>query len=157
MAQIAYSINSNRSRIDGAHVAIIQGAWHRDMSDLLVKYCSDILVAHGALVRVHILPGCMELPLAAQQLALSKERPDAIVAFGIIIKGETDHYETVRDFSIAGLGRVMLDQQIPVINEILPVHAIEHAQKRCADNEFNKGIEAAHACIDILSWLSKLK
>ena len=157
MSQISYNASSNRPRIDGACVAIIQGAWHSEMSDVLVKHCSDILITHGARVEVHVLPGCMELPLAAQKLALSKERPDAIVAFGIIIKGDTDHYETVRDFSIAGLGRVMLDQQIPIINEILPVHAIEQAQKRCADNEFNKGIEAAHACLDMLSWLAKQK
>ena len=156
MAQKPYQLTTTRSRIDGARIAIIQGSWHSDMSDVLVRHCKDILLAHGAQVEVHILPGCMELPLAAQQLALSKQRPDAIVAFGIIIKGDTDHYETVRDFSITGLGRVMLDQQIPVINEILPVHDIEDAKKRCADNEFNKGIEAAHACLDMLAWLKAL-
>lgn len=157
MAQKSYSPSASRSRIECARVAIIQGAWHRDLSDVLVKHATEILVSHGASVETHVLPGCMELPLAAQKLASSNKRPDAIIAFGIVIKGETDHYETVRDFSIQGLGRVMLDEKIPVINEILPVHDIAHARSRCADNEFNKGIEAAHACIDMITWLKTIK
>jgi len=152
MVQLASSTDS-LARIDGARVAIIQGAWHRDLSDVMVRRCSEVLVAQGAAdIAVHVLPGSLELPLAAQRLARRDRSLEAIIAFGIIVKGDTDHYEVVRDLSIGGLGEVMLREDVPVIIEVLPVLHIDQARARCADNEFNKGIEAAGAAIGCIDW-----
>ena len=142
-------------RIDDARVAIIQGSWHSELSDVMVKRCREILEQQGARVDCHVLPGCLELPLAAQRLAQQADQPEAIVAFGIIVRGDTDHYDVVRDVSIGGLGKVMLNENIPVIIEVLPVHKIEQAIERSSDNEFNKGIEAAHAAIGTIAWRRK--
>lgn len=142
-------------RIDEARVAIIQGSWHSELSDALVKRCREILEGQGAVVDCHVLPGCLELPLAAQRLARQPNQPEAIIAFGIIVRGDTDHYDVVRDVSIGGLGRVMLNEDVPVIIEVLPVHKIEQAIERSSDNEFNKGIEAAHAAIGTIAWRRK--
>lgn len=150
------SVAESLPRIEGARVAIIQGSWHRDLSDVMVRHCRQVLTAQGAAhIEQHVLPGSLELPLAAQRLARRDRSLEAIIAFGIIIKGATDHYEVVRDLSIGGLGDVMMREDIPVIIEVLPVLAIEQARERCADNEFNKGIEAAHAAIGCIDWRRK--
>jgi 6,7-dimethyl-8-ribityllumazine synthase len=58
----------------------------------------------------------------------------------------------VKDLTMRGLERVQFEGDVPIINEILAVDQIEHAQKRAADNDKNKGIEAALAAIEIITW-----
>lgn len=143
----------NLPQLPDASVAIIQSKWHRELSDKMVARCQETLQRAGiSNSRVHLLPGALELPFAAQELARSAPKPDAIIAFGIILKGETDHYETVRDECNRGLSAVALEESVPILNAVLPVHTIKHAEDRCADNEFNKGIEAALAAIEMIAW-----
>jgi len=140
-------------RIPGAKVAIIQSKWHREMSDMMVKKCCEVLAVAGITnPAIHILPGSLELPLAAQDLARNDPQLEAIIAFGIIIKGDTDHYDVVRDECTRGLGAVSLACSIPILMEIIPVTDIKFARARCADDEFNKGIEAAVAAVEMIHW-----
>jgi 6,7-dimethyl-8-ribityllumazine synthase len=151
MAQKAYQSSFSKPRIDNSSVTILQSEWHHQITDLIVRYATEILEKHGARVTLISVPGCMELPITAQWIARQSEKPDAIIAIGIILKGDTDHYVTVRDGAISGLVRVMLDESIPILNEILPVFDIAQAHARASADEHNKGIEAAHACIDIIN------
>lgn len=152
MAQTTYSTHS-LPIVAGARVAIIQSKWYREYTDLCVRRCREVLgVAQAEVTETSVLPGSLELPLAARQLARRDPSLEAIIAFGIILKGETDHYEAVRDTCMEGLARVMFEENIPVIIEVLPVYKIEHAAARCADNDHNKGIEAAIAAAETIAW-----
>lgn len=141
----------NLPKIDGAKVAILQAKWHREQTDLMVEKCLEILGAAGAGSEVHVLPGSLELPLAADRLAKSRKY-DAIVAFGVILKGETYHFELILNMIEQGFVRVMHDRDIPILIEVMPVTSIEQVIARAGDDDHNKGIEAALAAIEIIKW-----
>ena len=77
---------------------------------------------------------------------------DAVICFGVIVKGDTLHFEMISEESMRGLGQVMHEFRRPVVVEILPVFDIQQAIDRCSDDEFNKGIEAAVAAIEMIHW-----
>ncbi|CAN5951232.1 unnamed protein product [Sphagnum jensenii] len=135
--------------IAGAKVAIVQAAWHKEHSDRMVEVSKEILeTAQCAAVDVFQVPGTYEIPLVAKKLAKLKKY-DAIIVYGIIVKGDTDHYQVIVQTVIRELGKVMYDFEVPIVMEILPVFRIEDAVAR-TKGEQNKGIEAGLATIDIV-------
>ncbi len=81
---------------------------------------------------------------------------DALICFGVILKGETFHFEMITSECMRGLGDVMQKYRRPVVVEVLPVLKIEHALERAGDDEFNKGYEAAAAAIEMIHWRRSL-
>lgn len=148
---------ANLPRIDDAVIAIVQAKWYREHVDKMVHRCTELLKEAGAREpELHIVPGSLELPIAAQTLARRRHNPvDAIICFGAILKGDTFHFEMVMQGCSEGLNRVALDESVPIIIEVLPVLKIEDLAKRSGDDEFNKGIEAAIAAAEIVSWRRK--
>lgn len=136
-------------------IAILKSKWYPEIVDSLADTCEAVLRERGfERVEVHTLPGSLELPLAAADL-LAEDRGgeiDAIVCFGVILKGETLHFEMISSECMRGLGQVMLQYRRPVIVEVLPVFSMEDAQARARDDEFNKGYEAAAAAIEMIAW-----
>jgi 6,7-dimethyl-8-ribityllumazine synthase len=96
----------------------------------------------------------LEIPLAARDLLAQdvEQQIDAIICFGVIIKGDTLHFEMISEESMRGLGSVMHDFRRPVVVEILPVFTMQQAVDRASDDEFNKGIEAGVAAIEMVAW-----
>jgi len=137
--------------ISGSHVAILQGRWHEEHIDKMADTCNDLLTAAGceAVDRFKV-PGSYEIPLAAKKLA-KLDRYDAIVTFGAIVKGDTDHYQVLLDTCIRELGRVMYEFEIPIIMEVLPVFKLEDLIAR-TKGDHNKGLEAGHAAIEAIAW-----
>ena len=74
----------------------------------------------------------------------------------MVLKGDTFHFEMIIDECVRGLGEVSRAARVPIINEILPVTELAQAQARAAADEFNKGIEAAAAAIEIIHWRRRL-
>ena len=144
----------NLPSISGARIAILQSKWYREHTDKMVSHCIDVLQkAQAHSPEVHILPGSLELPIAAKTLAQKKDpRFDALICFGAIIKGDTYHFEMVLNECSSGLSRVSLDYDIPILVEVLPCTTLEQLIKRSGNDEFNKGIEAAVAAIEIIDW-----
>jgi 6,7-dimethyl-8-ribityllumazine synthase len=87
---------------------------------------------------------------------LAKTGCQAIVAIGVVIKGETDHYEIVVRESTSGVSRVAIDTGVPVGNAILAVHDIDDAMARSGTGEANKGAEAADAAVMTATALQQL-
>ena len=77
---------------------------------------------------------------------------DAVVCLGVVLKGDTMHFEMIIDEVVRGLGEVSRQGRVPIINEILPVTDLAQAKSRAADDGLNKGIEAAVAAIEIIAW-----
>jgi len=146
--------------IPGARVAILQAKWYREPIDKMVDMCVKLLKsAQCADPDRHILPGSLELPLAAQALIRNapKDAPyDAIICFGAIMKGETYHFDLIMNECARSLGQVMLTEDVPIIVEVIPVSNIEQLVARSKDDAFNKGIEAALATAEIISWRRKV-
>ena len=136
-------------------VGIAVASWNQTITDRLLagaqKRCEELGVEHV----VSRVPGALELPLAAQ--ALARKGCDAVIAIGVVIKGETDHYEIVARESSSGLTRVGLDTGVPIGNAILAVHTYEQALDRAGDGETNKGVEATDAALAMVSALRDLE
>ena len=97
------------------------------------------------------VPGCWELPLAARRL-IRLHRPDAVAALGVLIRGETDHYEHIAREACAGLMRVGLEEDVHVALGVLTCMNRAQAEERCGvrNPEQNKGREAASAILRML-------
>ena len=136
-------------------IAILKSKWYPEIVDSMAATCERVLRERGYEdVDTHTLPGSLELPLAAADLLEvdAKDEIDAVICFGVILKGETLHFEMITNECMRGLAQVMLQYRRPVIVEVLPVLDIEHARARAADDEFNKGYEAAAAAIEMIAW-----
>jgi 6,7-dimethyl-8-ribityllumazine synthase len=113
---------------------------------------------HGGAVEellVARVPGAFELPVAAMQLAKSKDY-DAIVALGCVIRGGTPHFEYVAGGCASGLQRVSGDTGVPVAFGVLTVENTAQAQERAAPAAGNKGGEAMEVALEMADLLAKL-
>lgn len=139
-------------------IAILKSKWYPEYVESMADACEEVLRQYGySDVEQHTLPGSLELPLAARDLLAedTEGKIDALVCFGVIVKGATLHFEMISYESMRGLGRVMEDFRRPIVVEILPVFDIKDAAERSADDELNKGIEAAAAAIEMVAWRRK--
>jgi 6,7-dimethyl-8-ribityllumazine synthase len=155
MAKTVVSLDSLPSIEKPGRIVILGSKWYPEIVTSLSDTCERLLRQHGYdKVDVHTLPGSLEMPLAAADLLATdiNEEIDAIICFGVILKGETLHFEMISNECMRGLGNVMLQYRRPVIVEILPVLEMAHAEARAAEDEFNKGIEAAAAAIEMIAW-----
>lgn len=149
-------------KISGARVAILQAKWYREHIDHMVARCvKELEASECPPPEHHLLPGSLELPLAAQTLirkGASEGRPyDAVICFGAIMKGETHHFEMIVDACTRGFSQVMLNENVPIIVEVIPVTKIEQLIARSQDDAFNKGVEAALATAEIIQWRRSLR
>src|SRR5467141_2424641 len=102
------------------------------------------------------VPGAFEIPLVARELAMQK-RADAIIAIGVILKGETNHADNLSRSVTDALQRIAVTHGIPVINVVLSFDDEDQARERCLENEINRGTEAARAAVEIANVISKLR
>ena len=135
-------------------MVILRSKWYGDMIERMHGCCVGVLEGAGvARVDAYVLPGCLEMPFAAAELT---RRPghgiDAIICLGIVLKGDTMHFEMIVDECSRGLGEVARASGVPILNEVIPVTDIAQAESRTADDEFNKGIEAAAAAVEMIDW-----
>ena len=101
------------------------------------------------------VPGAVEIPLIAQQLA-AKQEYDAIIALGAVIRGETTHYDYVCDQASQGCQRVMLDYHTPVVFGVLTTENKEQALDRVGGAHGHKGRDAVDAAFEMISLLGQL-
>lgn len=152
MAQQSYD-TSNLPSVENGRVAIVSSKWYGDISQAMIAPCEKLLKAAGCMsVQKHVLPGCLEIPLSVRRLVQRDPSLEAVIVFGVILKGDTYHFDIVKDLCMSGLERVGFECDIPIINEILPVDSIEHAYKRAGDDDKNKGLEAGLAALEIIKW-----
>ncbi len=127
------------------------------ITDRLLTGALDALEESGcdlAKAIVAWVPGAFELPVVAQQLARSGA-VDAVICLGAVIRGDTGHYEFVAGECASGLQRVQLDTGVPVVFGVLTTDTIDQALERSADDQSNKGREAAPTAVDTVSVLDR--
>lgn len=140
-------------------IGIVVSRWNRDITESLLRGALRALIASGVTedgVTIVRVPGAWEIPLAAKILA-KHTTPDAIVALGCVIKGETAHFEYVADAAMEGIRKVSLELEIPITCGILATYTEEQALLRSGNNEDNKGTEAAFAAIEMATLSRSLR
>jgi len=136
-------------------VAIVQSTYHLELNENMVEYCKEVLMLNGLSeenISVHLAPGTWEVPLLARKAAKSGQY-DAIVAFAIILQGDTYHFDMIANEVARSLMETSVEYLIPVGFEILAVNKREEAIERGSRNSFNKGIEAGNAILHTLNGL----
>jgi 6,7-dimethyl-8-ribityllumazine synthase len=129
-------------------VTILVTSWHAEITDALLAGAERALKAAGndvyTIVRV---PGAFELPLAAKWAA--EDDADAIIALGVVIQGDTPHFDYVCDAATQGLTQVQLEYGVPIGFGILTVDNAQQALDRSglANSKEDKGAEAVEAAI----------
>ena len=139
-------------------IAIVRTNYHVELLDNLEHYAKKTLIATGVqaeLIQTFTAPGSWEVPLLVQKAAESKKF-DAIIAFGIIVKGETYHFDLIANEVARALMQTSLDYSIPVGFEVLAVYDKKHAEARAGKNDQNKGIEAANAVLQMIQSLKEI-
>lgn len=140
-------------------VTLLATRFNSIVVDRLIEGAVDQLLRHGAnerqleIVRV---PGAFELPLAAKAL-MQSGKPQAIVALGAVIRGETAHFDYVAGPCVNNLAALGLEYQVPVGMGVLTCETMEQALDRAGGKAGNKGGEAALAVIEMLALLKRIK
>lgn len=131
-------------------VGIVAARYNERLVDALLEQVTARLVAAGvkaAKLTVVRVPGSNELPVAAQLLA-QRKKPDVVIALGVLIRGDTIHYELIADATTQALQRVALDARIPVINGVIVAETQTQAEARCR-GRINRGAEFAAAALEM--------
>ena len=129
--------------------AVVAARWNEAYVKRMVDAALDTLRRQGVPddhVELTWVPGSHELPVAASWAADSG-RFDAVLAFGVVIRGETEHFRLVADGATHGLQRVALDTGVPVLNGVLAVHDLVQAEARCGGTHGNTGAQTALAAL----------
>ena len=135
--------------INGASlkIAIILPYFNEKIGLELLENAKKELEKHGVKnIGIIRTAGSLEIPFACQKI-IEKQKPDAIIALGAIIKGETGHYDMVCNTTYNGINTVQLKHNIPVIYGILTCDNLEQAKHRSSKNGLNKGKHAAQAAL----------
>ena len=144
---------SSVPRVNGGIVAVLRSKWHKELVLNMATACTRVLKAHGIeKVEDHEVPGTLELPLAVRVLA-EKGVYDGFVCLSVVEKGSTAHFDMIVHATTQALQQVSVEQKVPVINEIIAVYDIADAIARASNDEFNKGIEAAAATLEMINFV----
>jgi 6,7-dimethyl-8-ribityllumazine synthase len=98
-------------------------------------------------IKIVRVPGAFEIPVVAGRLAHASPEYCAIVCLGLIIRGATTHAQSISDVVSFALGNIALQNELPVIHEVLLVENEQQARERCLGKDHNRGAEAAHTAI----------
>lgn len=137
----------------GLRVGIVMSRFSEYIGEQLLSACVTRLGELGVTddnIAIAKVPGALEIPLMLQHMAQS-DAFDALIAVGVVIRGETYHFELVANESGAGVSRVSLDFNIPIANAILTTENDDQALARVAI----KGKEAAEVAVEVARLLAK--
>ena len=145
--------------VDSTHkFAIVVARFNSFITDKLVEGALDTIERHGGNkqnVDVFKVPGCFEVPMAAQKLA-SKSKYDAIICLGALIRGETPHFDYIASECTKGIAAIALQAQIPVTYGIITANTVDQAVNRAGVKVVNKGADAALAAIEMVDLYNKI-
>ena len=142
----------------GRRFAIVASRFNGALVDQLVDGALDCLRRHGVeasdleLVRV---PGAWELPFALDRLA-AQGGWSGLLALGVVIRGETPHFDYVCSGATSGIARVSAERKIPIGFGLLTTETAEQAAARAGGKAGNKGFEAALAVLEMASLAERL-
>lgn len=145
----------------GYRIGIVLSRFNQFISGHLLEGALEALKKLGAEeanLSVYKVPGAFEIPLVARMLA-RKKQVDGILCLGVLIRGETPHFDFLSAEVTKGLAQVAMEEGLPVAYGILTVETLEQGIERAGTKAGNKGYNAAMALVEMLNLLqdSKLK
>jgi 6,7-dimethyl-8-ribityllumazine synthase len=135
----------------GAHIVIIEGRYYDALNDMLLEGAKAAIAAAGASLEVITVPGALEIPVAMAIRAAHRPKADGYVALGIVIRGETTHYDIVSVQANRALIDYATSHAMPFGNAILTVENEAQAEARANPAKGDKGGDAARAALTLVA------
>ena len=142
----------------GFRFGIVVSRFNEFLSSKLLSGALDALKRHEAdedQIEVAWTPGSFEIPLVAKKMAGSG-RYDALICLGVVIRGETPHFDYICSEAAKGIAKASWDQEIPVAFGIITADSVEQAIDRAGTKSGNKGWQAAVSAMEMANLLKNL-
>ncbi len=142
----------------GKRFAIVISRFNHFISNKLLEGAIDCLKRHEVNdndIDIYWVPGSFEIPLTVKKI--SKGRYHAIIALGVIIKGDTPHFDYVANETAKGIAMVSLEKEIPVSFGVVTADNLEQAIERAGSKQGNKGFDAALTAIEMANLIDEIK
>lgn len=141
--------------MDKFKVGVVTARWNNEITQKLEEGAISYLEScEGVEIFAALVPGAVEIPLACQ--AFLDAGCDGVVALGVVIRGDTSHYDYVCNSVTDGITRLMLDYKKPVGFGILTTENEEQAHDRAGGQHGNKGEEAAQVVMEMIGLTQEI-
>lgn len=135
----------------GFRFAIVASRWNDSIVSRLIDGAHDALKELSAdenTFEIFRVPGSFEIPLCALKAAESGKF-DAVICLGVIIRGETPHFDYIATETVRGIGEAALKTGVPLLFGVITADNIDQAIDRAGEKLSNKGFEAARAAVEL--------
>ncbi|MBU0577464.1 6,7-dimethyl-8-ribityllumazine synthase [Patescibacteria group bacterium] len=155
MSKISNNITDNKlSAKPNTKIGIVKSEYNSKITDTLFDSCKSELEKSGVSEKnifVMTVPGAYELPFGCQKM-IKSNKPDAVIALGAVIKGQTPHFDYIASSAANGIMDVSLKTGTPIIFGVLTTNNLAQAKARIkGGSRGDKGVEAAQTAIKILN------
>ncbi|HSV33615.1 MAG TPA: 6,7-dimethyl-8-ribityllumazine synthase [Pyrinomonadaceae bacterium] len=137
----------------GFHFAIVASRWNDSLVSRLIEGAVEGLREASAsqdAIEIFRVPGAFEISLAALKAAQS-DRFDAVICLGVIIRGQTPHFEYIASAVAQGISQAGMQTGVPVLFGVITADTVEQAIERAGAKPDNKGYEAAMAAVEVVN------
>jgi len=144
-------------KAEGLKIGIILSRFNQFISGRLLEGALDALNKLGAAekdISIYKVPGSFEVPILAKKLAEAK-KVDGIICLGVLIRGDTPHFDYLSAEVTKGLAQISMDEGIPVSYGILTVDTIEQGIERAGTKAGNKGYDSTFSLIETINLIKK--
>lgn len=139
-------------------IAIIVARFNSFITERLVEGALDTIRRHGGNtdeIDIIKVPGCFEIPVAADKVASTKKY-DAVICLGALIRGATPHFDYISAECTKGIAQLSLNYHIPMAYGVITADTLDQAIDRAGTKAGNKGSEAALAAIEMAQLLKNI-
>ena len=141
----------------GFRFAVVASRWNDSIVSRLIDGAHDALKELSAdenTFEIFRVPGSFEIPLCALKAAESGKF-DAVICLGVIIRGETPHFDYIATETVRGIGEAALKTGVPLLFGVITADNIDQAIDRAGEKLSNKGFEAARAAVELVNLYRK--
>lgn len=146
------ALNEGIPVVQDAFVVIVKTEWNAYITDSLEEGCKRVLEENGLKSKTVVVPGAFEIPFVIKTIhANSSQTPDAYIALGTVIRGDTPHFDYVCKGITDGVMQLNLSLDVPTIFGVLTVDNEQQAIERIGGIHGHKGEEAAATAIKMIA------
>tara|TARA_Y100000589_G_scaffold151432_1_gene144382 strand:- start:49 stop:477 length:429 start_codon:yes stop_codon:yes gene_type:complete len=141
--------------VKSKNIYIVASVFYEELIDQMIKGATEENNGMNDLNIIKV-PGAFEIP-GMVNCVIKNQNPDLVIALGVLIKGESDHFEYISSSVSNSISRLSIENTIPIIFGVLTVHNMEQAIERAYVSKKNKGGEAMKTGLEMLKLYESYK
>ena len=147
MSKEGFTFSTDKVNVN-KKITLVAAKWNAELVQELVKSGTAHLESLGLTnLKIVYVPGAWELVHAAQK---ELAHADGVIAFGVVIRGETTHYKLISESVAQGLMQISIDTKKPVAFGLIATENLQQAEDRVSASKLNKGKEIAQSLVEML-------